>query len=246
MNTILVTGATGTLGRPLMRELSARHLDARGLSRRAPGHAHADLLTGEGLAAALDGVGLVIHAATDGRRDVRAAENLLGAMRPGQHILYVSIVGVDRVPLPYYRQKYEIETMVRSRGGSILRATQFHDLVFTMARALTAAPVGLYPSCSVQPVEVGEVATRLAEVAATLAADPSPVVEDFGGPEVRHGRDVIRAYTKAAGRRRVLLPLRVPGRIFRAYRDGGHLAPDRALGTRTWEDYLAGRFASGS
>ncbi|HTJ35458.1 MAG TPA: NAD(P)H-binding protein, partial [Dactylosporangium sp.] len=209
--TILVTGATGTLGRPLMRELAARNLDARGLSRRAPGYSHADLLTGEGLPAALADVDLVIHAATDGRRDVRAAEKLLGAMRPDQHLLYVSIVGVDRVPLPYYRQKHAIESLVRARGGSILRATQFHDLVFTMAKALTALPVGFYPSFSIQPVEAGEVAVRLADLAATLSPGSAPVFEDFGGPEIRSSHDLIRTYLATAHRRRALLPLRVPG-----------------------------------
>ncbi|GAA2381411.1 SDR family oxidoreductase [Dactylosporangium salmoneum] len=237
--TILVTGATGNLGRALMPALHARGLDARGLSRTAPGHAHGNLLTGEGLPAALSGVDLVIHAATDGRRDVAAAEQLLRAMAPDQRLLYVSIVGVDRVPLPYYRQKLAIEHLVRARGGSILRATQFHELVFGVARALTAAPIGLYPSCDVQPVAVGEVAERLAD----LAGSPGPVYEDMGGPEVRSARDLFAAFLRATGRRRPLVPVRLPGRIFGGFRSGGHLTPEHATGTLTWESYLEARLS---
>ncbi|MEV6929702.1 NAD(P)H-binding protein [Dactylosporangium sp. NPDC051485] len=237
--TILVTGATGHLGRALMPALHARGLDARGLSRTAPGHVRGNLLTGEGLPAALSGVDLVIHAATDGRRDVAAAEQLLRAMDPEQRLLYVSIVGVDRVPLPYYRQKLAVEHLVRARGGSILRATQFHDLVFGMARALTAAPVGLCPSFDIQPVSVGDVAARLVD----LAGSTGPVYEDMGGPEVRSARDLIAAYLRATGRRRLLVPLRLPGRIFGGLRSGGHLAPGHATGTLTWESYLEARLS---
>lgn len=243
--TVLVTGATGTLGRVLMAALRERGLPARGLSRRAPdgapGQARGDLLTGEGLDAALDGAGLVIHAATDGRHDVEAAERLLRAMRPGQRLLYVSIVGVDRVPLPYYRQKLRVEGLVRDGGGSILRATQFHDLVFAVARVLARPPVMLYPALDVQPVDTGDVARRLAELAAALGPGTEPVVEDFAGPQVRPARELFRAYLDATGKRRALAPVRLPGRIFRGFRAGGHLAPGRALGVVTWEEYLRRR-----
>ncbi|WP_433216684.1 SDR family oxidoreductase [Dactylosporangium sp. CS-047395] len=237
----LVTGATGKLGRVLMRELEERGLPARGMSRSASGMARADLLTGEGLAAALDGAGLVIHAATDGRRDVRAAERLLGALKPEQHLLYVSIVGVDRVPLPYYRQKLAVEHLVRARGGSIFRATQFHDLLFTLARASARLPVMFYPAFDLQPVDTRDVARRLAAVSASLRNGAAPVEEDFGGPEVRPVKDLFRGFLQVYGKRRPLAPLRLPGKTFRGYRAGGHLAPNHALGTVTWEDYLRDR-----
>ncbi|WP_433057548.1 SDR family oxidoreductase [Dactylosporangium sp. CS-033363] len=242
--TILVTGATGKLGRVLMTELERQGLPARGMSRSAPGMARADLLTGEGLPAALDGAALVIHAATDGRRDVRAAERLLGALRPEQHLLYVSIVGVDRVPLPYYRQKLAVEHLVRARGGSIFRATQFHDLVFTLAHAAARLPVVLYPAFDLQPVDTRDVARRLGSLAASLGPGTAPVEEDFGGPEVRPVRDLFRSFLQVYGKRRPLAPLRLPGKTFRGYRAGGHLAPDHALGAVTWEDYLQHRAAA--
>ncbi|GGM87904.1 nucleotide-diphosphate-sugar epimerase [Dactylosporangium sucinum] len=234
---MLVTGATGTLGRDLVATLRERGHEVRGLSRSAPGHVHGDLLTGAGIAEAVDGVDVIIHAATDGRRDEAATDNLLKVVRDDQHLIYVSIVGVDRVPLPYYRSKYRIEQRVRERGGSILRATQFHNLVRGMARALTAAPIGLYPAFDIQPVDTRDVARRLAEIAEGGRVE----LEDFGGPAVRSARELFQLYLTSAGRRRPLLPVRLPGKIFGGYRSGGHLAPDRALGTITFEDFLAAR-----
>jgi hypothetical protein len=45
----------------------------------------------------------------------------------------------------------------------------------------------------------------------------------------------------AAGKRRPLVPVRIPGRAARALRAGANLARDRAAGTRTWEEFLADR-----
>jgi hypothetical protein len=41
------------------------------------------------------------------------------------------------------------------------------------------------------------------------------------------------------------VPVWLPGKVFRAYRAGGHLAPEHAAGTITFEEYLAEQLASG-
>jgi hypothetical protein len=51
--------------------------------------------------------------------------------------------------------------------------------------------------------------------------------------------DLIRSYLRAIGRRRPLLPVKTPGRAARAIREGANLSPDRAVGRRTWEEFLA-------
>lgn len=61
----------------------------------------------------------------------------------------------------------------------------------------------------------------------------------MGGPQVRTVREPAEATLRAYGRRRPVVPLRLPGRVFRAYRAGGHLTPERAVGTVTFEDNLA-------
>lgn len=113
----------------------------------------------------------MVHCATTQRGgDERSAANLIAAARRAgaTHLVYISIVGVDRVPLGYYRSKYAVEKLVAESGigWTVLRATQFHDLVVQMLRALAKLPVVVLPAhASDQPVEVAEVADRLAELA---------------------------------------------------------------------------------
>jgi hypothetical protein len=47
------------------------------------------------------------------------------------------------------------------------------------------------------------------------------------------------------GKHRLRLPIMLPGKVFRAYRAGGHLAPDHAEGTVTFEQYLSEQHDAG-
>jgi hypothetical protein len=53
--------------------------------------------------------------------------------------------------------------------------------------------------------------------------------------------ELLRGYPRAAGKRRPLVPVRLPGQAYRAVRAGANLAPERAVGRRTWEEFLAER-----
>ncbi|GLW91502.1 SDR family oxidoreductase [Actinokineospora globicatena] len=232
---ILVTGGTGVLGRQVVRALP----DARVLTRSGDGY-RGDLLTGAGLEDALAGVTAVVHCATTlGRKDVDATAALIAAAkRSGNpHLVYISIVGVDRIPLPYYRAKLAAERLVEDSGlpYSILRATQFHDLI-----AKIFAPQRLilfHPAFAFQPVDTGTVATRLADLATGSAQGR---VSDLGGPTVWTSRALAGQYLAATGRKAVRVPVWLPGRIFASYRAGYHLAPAHAEGTVEFADFLAG------
>jgi hypothetical protein len=50
---------------------------------------------------------------------------------------------------------------------------------------------------------------------------------------------LLRSYLQATGQRRLIMPVRLPGRAARAFRTGANLATDRAVGHRTWDDFLA-------
>lgn len=267
---ILVTGATGQLGSVVLERLAGEHL--RALSRRRhtsnaadrnggangsggdrggakdPGGRGVDwvvgdLRTGRGVNTALAGADVVVHCATDYRREVETVRTLVEAARWAgtlPHLVYVSIVGVDRVPLGYYRAKLAAEELIAGSGlpYTILRATQFHALVRTILAGAARLPVLPAPKWRFQPVDVRDVAGRLAELA---VGEPAGRVPDFGGPEVRSAAGLARAVLAASGRSRRVLPFRLPGKLFGAYAAGGNLAADHADGVITFDQYLAER-----
>jgi len=184
---ILVTGGTGTLGRhvvPLLREAGR---EVRVLSR----HAHepadgvtyvaCDLRTGEGLDAAVAGVGTVLHLAGGPKGDDEATRNLVRAAQDAgvRHLVYISVIGADRVPLAWLRSKLAAERAITESGipWTTLRAAQFHDLALLMAQKMAKLPVIPAPGgLRMQPVDAREVAARLVEL--TLG-EPAGLVPDL-------------------------------------------------------------------
>jgi uncharacterized protein YbjT (DUF2867 family) len=241
---ILVTGGTGTLGRAVVNRLTDGGSEIRVLSRHpGPGRVVGDLSTGDGIDAAVRDAAVIVHCATAPRRDVQGTRTLVqAARRAGEpHLVFISIVGVDRVPLAHFREKLAVEELVSSSGlpWTILRATQFHDLL--AAKFSRLARTGLMPvlaGTDFQPVEVREVAGRLVELA---TGEPAGRVADFAGPQIRPMAQLARAWLASTGRHRLVVPLRVPGALARSLRDGGLLAPQHPDGAVTFEDFLAQR-----
>ncbi len=243
---VLVTGGTGTLGRPVVEGLVQAGRRVRVLSRHPAARARdgvdfvsGDLRTGEGVTAALEDVGTVVHLASLNRSDLQMTQRILAeASRAGvRHLLYISIVGVDRVQAGYLRSKLASEQAIAAAGipWTVLRATQFFTLVLAGASRLARLPLVPAPrGFLVQPVDAGEVAGRMVEL--TLG-EPRGRAPDMGGPEVLSFAQVIRTYLEVRGRSRPVLELPVP-RIPRI-REGGLLVPPGGLlGTKTWGQFL--------
>src|SRR6266511_804929 len=150
---LLVTGGTGTLGRLVVPRLREAGCEMRVLSRRSHESGDGieftigDLATGEGLEAAVDGVGTIVHCAGGSKGDEDKARNLVrAASRVGaQHLVYISVVGVERIPVVsgvdrtmfgYFASKRAAEKVIADSGlpWTTLRATQFHDLMLMVAR----------------------------------------------------------------------------------------------------------------
>jgi uncharacterized protein YbjT (DUF2867 family) len=241
MKTILITGGTGTLGREVLAQLAGRDAEIRVFSRRAgPGRVTGDLTSGAGLAEAARDCDAIVHLASDGRNDRAQTRSLIEAAKAAgrPHLIYVSIVGVDKNPFFYYRQKLECERLVEASGlpFTILRATQFHTLVVRGLAGQRRLPVLIAPKIPLQPIAPAEVATRLVEL---IDAGPSGRVADIGGPQVRWFRDLAQAWAEHERRQRPIWPLWLPGRAFRAFQRGAQLAPNQKHGTVTFEHFLA-------
>jgi uncharacterized protein YbjT (DUF2867 family) len=246
-NSVLVTGGTGTVGRIVVDNLTTAGKDVRILSRgrRRPQraevqHVVGDVRTGDGLDAAVDGVDTIVHC-------VYPTEHLIAAAkRAGSpHLVYVSIVGIDRVPFGLYRKMLANERAIAESGlpWTVLRATQFHDLIAFILRMLAKPPVMALPAgLRFQPVDVRDVGDQLARLA---LGEPAGRAPDFGGPQARALDDLARSYLVIVGKRRSIVPIRLPGKLFGGVRAGGLLAPEHAAGAITFEQYLREQVSAG-
>jgi len=251
---ILLTGGTGGLGREVVRAAEAAGHTVRIASRRARPHhtpaarewARMDLETGEGVREALAGADAVIHAASDPRRhpavDVQGTRLLAEAADEAgtAHLVYVSIVGIDEIPFPYYRAKLDAEGIITGSGvpHSILRATQFHPFVEGMIAGFARVPLvlPLPAGFRFQPVATAEAAARLVRAA---ESGPGGRLPDFGGPEVLTLGEMARGWKAARGVRKPVVPLPLPGKLAAAFRAGRNtLRSGGERGTVRWEDWL--------
>lgn len=254
---VLVTGGTGTLGRHVVMQLRQRGHRARILSRVPRGHVDAvqgDLTSGAGLVKAVAGMDAIIHAASATREPLRGrATDVLGTRRllamardaGVQHVVYVSIVGIDDVAYPYYRTKLAAEAVVRENliPWSILRATQFHTLIEVFIDGMSKLPrLATVPfKWQFQPVDTKEVAARLVEV---VTREPAGMLPDFGGPEVRDFKSLAAAWLPIRKPNKRLVDLWLPFKFSRQLESGRLLCPDHRDGTVTFEQYLARRYPS--
>jgi uncharacterized protein YbjT (DUF2867 family) len=254
MTSILIAGGAGGLGRELTPRLrqTAGHT-VRVMSRQsrpvtlAPGleWAQADIETGAGLAEAVASAEVIIHCASSPLRrtqevDVDGTRKLVDAARTAKvkHVIYVSIVGIDRIPYPYYRHKLAAEDVVRQGGVpySILRATQFHTLIDMLLRATAKYPFSFaFTDFKFQTVDTGEVAARLCEIA---AAQPAGLLPDMGGPEVMTLEQMARLWYAAQGKPYRLLRLPLPGKVAHGFRNGYNTCPDHRDGQITWAEWV--------
>jgi uncharacterized protein YbjT (DUF2867 family) len=246
-STILVTGGTGLLGSQVVPLLRQAGHGVRVLSRheREPGdgveYVAVDLMTGSGLDEALDGVRIVVHLAGGPKGDDAGTRNLVEAGRRAgalEHLVLISVIGADAVPIGYFARKAKAERIVAASGipYTILRAAQFHDLALKTVRAMAKAPILLAPGgVRWQPVASCEVAARLAEL--TLD-DPAGRVPDLAGPRIYTLEELQRSYLAAVGKHRMRLPVHVPGKVGKAYRSGANLAVGVPTGSDTWERFL--------
>jgi uncharacterized protein YbjT (DUF2867 family) len=250
---ILVTGGTGTIGSRVVPILRAAGSNVRILSRHPRTdqfgieHVEGDTVAGSGLRSALIGVDTVLHLAGGAKGDDIAARNLAEAARAAGvgHLILISVVGADRMPIGYFRAKAAAERAIAESGvpWTVMRSAQLHDFVLPLVRGLARLPLTPVPrGLRFEPVHVSEVAVRLAELA---LAEPAGRTADIAGPELLDIPQLLATYSDFNGHRHPQLPIRLPGAIGRAYRAGDNLAGTEAQrGVRSWAEFLAERSAA--
>ena len=241
MKTIAVAGGTGLVGRLVVNSVRRQGCEPIVIARSTG----VDLTTGRGLDEALEGVDAVIdvtNIVTQSRRRATtffetSTRHLLDAEQRrgvGHHVL-LSIVGIDRVGMGYYRAKLAQEALVRQSPvpWTILRATQFHEFA---AQMLGDRRVAVVPSMSSQPVAAQDVADELVRLATAAAAGMAP---ELAGPRQEQVADMVRRLAAATSRRTVVLTIPLPGTAGRAMRTGALLPTGPGpRGTQTFDEWL--------
>lgn len=214
---ILILGATGLLGRHVVKVLKSSNPVLAGRTKPANVKDEqwrtVDLLKRTGFEAALTNIDTVVHLASatqgfDARVDVDGTAELLRIAREKgvKHFLYVSIVGIDRVPIKYYKIKLETEKLIKESGVpfTIFRATQFHEFIDMILKRLLALPLSFLPRAMIQPVETGAVAR---EIESLIKRGPGNDIVELGGPQVLPLGDLAQTWLAAQKRRTFVVPL---------------------------------------
>lgn len=194
MMRILVGGATGHLGRELIPVLADRGHDVFALVRpgseerladqrdRLAGLRVAELTDGPALAAATDGIDVVVSTigmTTPVRGvDPDQVDHLgnVALLRAAEaagvgHFAYVSVAGIDqpdadRVPVVAAKQRFEAALRASTIGWSIARPSGFfwnYGIFLTMAREKSMIPIIGDGTARSTPIDAGDLAVAIAD-----------------------------------------------------------------------------------
>ncbi len=246
---IAVAGATGRVGRHVVDVLEARGHEVVGMSRALG----VDIITGEGLAEALEGVETIVDAASWPTSDEQAAtEFFLTATRNLQEageragvrrIVVVSIIGIDRFSSGYNAAKkaHEQAMLAGPLPVQVLRAAQFHEFVGPLMDWGTQGEVSYLPRMRTQLVAARTVAEGLADLATGPAPETSGAISEIAGPREEN---LVEAARLLAARRRGparVEPVSDPSLVpeLTLYESGALLpGPDATLAGPTFEQWL--------
>ena len=250
---IAVVGATGRVGRHAVDLLEEQGHQVVPISRSVG----VDVITGEGLADALEGVETVIDVATGPSPEQQpatdffttAARNLqqFGTQAGVRRIVVVSIIGVDRSTAGYgvAKQVHEQETLAGPIPARILRAAQFHELVPQLMDWGRQNGTVDVPKMRTQLVAARTVAEALVELATTPEPTPRPgsdstPIPEIAGPREENLAEMARLFASVHGDPVQIEGVSDPDDLdSHLYEDGGLLpGPHAVLAGPTFEEWL--------
>jgi len=222
--TIIVTGATGTVGRHVVEQLVKRGADVRALVRdvsKANFPAGVDVVQGDlldvdSLRRAFSGVStLFLLNAVVPDEYTQALIALNVAREVGiERIVYLSVIHSDLyVNVPHFAGKFGVERMIGQMGlnATILRPAYFMDNDVTIKDVVTGygiypMPIGRKGLAMIDTRDIGEIAA-IELIRRERSAIPLPIDRiNLVGPETLTGMDVAAIWTEVLGR-----PIAYPG-----------------------------------
>lgn len=244
MSNILITGGTGNLGKSLLAVLKQEKISftTGGRNNRSleTNFVTMDLLKNEGVEDAVKDKTIIFHLATDLKKDTILTENLIKAIgkNQGVHLIYISIVGIDKVPMGYYKQKLASEQAVIRSGipYTILRATQFHQFAEQIITTLLKFPVGILPKRIIsQPIQTEIVARELYRLS---LQQPKNITYEIGGSEIKSLEEMAREWQEETGKKRFVINLPIWGELGKSLRYGNLTTAKKCNESITWKEWL--------
>jgi uncharacterized protein YbjT (DUF2867 family) len=216
--TILVTGATGNVGRNVVDQLVARDADVRALVRD-PARANlpagvelveGDLLDVDALRRALSGVStLFLLNGVVADEFTQALITLNLAKEAGiERVVYLSVIHSDLyADVPHFAGKFGVERMIDAVGlpATILRPAYYMDNEVTIRNAITGygvypMPIGAKGLAMIDARDVGEIAA-IELIRREQSPVPLPTTRiNLVGPDTLTGTDVAAIWSDVLGR----------------------------------------------
>ena len=254
-NDYLITGGTGTLGKELISVFQQKSIPYSTASRTRPQRQenwlNLDLETGAGINEAVEGKKIILHLASSTKKisknnDLVGTQKLLQAAKKNNisHFIYISIVGIDKVPLSYYQLKLQAEKEIINSGipYTILRATQFHDFADNMLHNLLKFPLAIIPKkIKLQPIETKIVAQQLFTI---TQGQPLRKTINLGGKEILELEAMVNSWLQSQRKSKILFGLPLIGRTLHALKNGGLTCNKKSHESIRWEEWLKKKYNS--
>lgn len=256
MQSVLITGGTGTLGQEITKQLLEKgHVVNILTSKENPEIAfftniiQGDLTDASSLKAAVENSDIIIHCASNPRNaqtvDIEGTKNLLSLLDSStcKHFIYVSIAGVDKSDYPYYQTKYAVEKLIQESGipYSILRASQFHDLVLYRIIQVfdqgIGKPIQIPANMQFQSIDKTDAASAIVKI-----VDGQPIynITTIGGPQVLSLETMIQTYFSQLSRNEEIEYIEPSMAFHQVFTTGINLCPENSVDGIRWEEYLNG------
>jgi len=235
MKKIFLTGGSGLLGKAFLQRASKNEFEITlGMRKQKKEFdqfhwQHFDLEDQEAVLN-LSNFDIVLHS------DIKGIRKILEAVKRDQvsHLIYMSIVGVESVPVKYFKTKRKVEELIQAQCAnySILRSTQFFKFFEEEVQSKIKNKISIIPNIKYQPIEVDIVADQLIAI---CQGNPTNGIAEMGGSEIILFSEAIKTYQTLIGNQSLILT--IPN-FFLGKLGAALTTSNRMETSTTWKKYL--------